>query len=76
MDAHELRSLREQIGITQGRTARDCQVDRIKLSLWECDLADLKREEVQRIESYLHAALEEKLQQLQQLSDERQAVNA
>ncbi len=45
MDAHELRSLREQLGITQGRTARDCGLDRVKLSLWECDLADLKPEE-------------------------------
>jgi hypothetical protein len=46
-------------------------IDRIKLSLWENGVADMKMEEIRSIETYLQCELEIRLRQL---SEMRQAV--
>jgi len=71
MEVGELRTLRQRLGITQAVLARAVGIDRIKLSLWENGVADMKMEEIRSIETYLQCELEIRLRQL---SEMRQAV--
>ena len=71
MDVRELRALRQRLGVTQALLARAVGVDRIKLSLWENGVADMKPEEIRNIGTYLQRELEIRLRQL---GDMRQAV--
>lgn len=64
MQHGELRELRTTVGVSQARVARECGLDRVRVSLWEGGLIDLDADKVARVEKYLQAALEEKLQQL------------
>jgi len=64
MDVRELRALRQRLGVTQALLARAVGVDRIKLSLWENGVADMKPEEIRNIGTYLQRELEIRLQQL------------
>jgi transcriptional regulator with XRE-family HTH domain len=67
MQHAELRALRTTVGVSQARVARECGLDRVRISLWEGGLVDLEPDEVARVEQYLQAALEEKLRQLGEL---------
>jgi transcriptional regulator with XRE-family HTH domain len=71
MEVGELRTLRQRLGVTQAFLARAVGIDRIKLSLWENGVADMKMEEIRSIETYLQCELEIRLRQL---SEMRQAV--
>jgi len=71
MDVRELRALRQRLGVTQALLARAVGVDRIKLSLWENGVVDMKPEEIRNIGTYLQRELEIRLRQL---GDMRQAV--
>jgi hypothetical protein len=73
MDHSGLRSLRQTVGVSQARVARECGLDRVRVSLWEGGLVDLEAGEVARVSKYLHSALEAKLRQLGEM---RQAVSA
>ena len=64
MDVRELRALRQRLGVTQALLARAVGVDRIKLSLWENGVADMKPEEIRNIGTYLQRELEIRLRQL------------
>jgi DNA-binding XRE family transcriptional regulator len=73
MDVGELRALRQRLGVTQALLARAVGVDRIKLSLWENGVADMKPEEIRNIGTYLQRELEIRLRELGEM---RQAVSA
>ena len=73
MTVGESRALRLRLGVTQALLARSVGVDRIKLSLWENGVADMKPEEIRSIGAYLQRELEIRLRELGEM---RQAVSA
>jgi len=59
MTRAEVIALRKRLGIRQITVARLANVDRSKLSLWECGHVDLAEDELQRVTSVLGKELDQ-----------------